>query len=108
MDERLSASRSFAGIGPHFDRCRVPAPPFLCHARPQGGEYPSRSPRKPRKVGPDDGVQRILRTGFACAGPYEISIAVWTRSGRVFAEARVFARGVPGLVGTLRAEAERS
>jgi hypothetical protein len=63
-------------------------------------------------VAPDDGVQRVLRTGIASAGSHGVSIAVWTRSGKVFAEARVFARGdsrtVDGIIETLKVEADES
>jgi hypothetical protein len=63
-------------------------------------------------MGPDDGVQRVLKTGVASAGPYGVSIAVWTRSEKVFAEARVFARGpsseVKGIIETVKVEAHDS
>ena len=62
-------------------------------------------------MGPDDGVQRVLKTGLASVGSYGVSIAVWTRSGKFFAEARVFNRGASepqGIIGTVKAEADKS
>ena len=43
-------------------------------------------------MGPDHGVQRILRTGAGSMGSYGFAAALWVREGRFFAEARVFAR----------------
>lgn len=63
-------------------------------------------------MGPDDGVQRVLKTGLASAGSHGVSIAVWARSGKVFAEARVFPRGdsrkVEGIIETVKVEADDS
>ena len=63
-------------------------------------------------MGPDDGVQRVLKTGVASAGDHSIAIAVWKRSGKVFAEGRVFARGsspeAKGIIDKLQVEADTS
>src|SRR5262245_40676339 len=61
-------------------------------------------------MGPDDGIQRVLKTGLASAGSHGVSIAVWTRSGKVFAEARVFPRAdsriTEGVIDTVKVEAD--
>ena len=60
----------------------------------------------------DDGVQRILKTGLTSTGPLSVSVALWTRGGKVFAEARVFYRAtfgdVQGLIEAIRVEAPDS
>src|SRR5262245_18302840 len=59
-------------------------------------------------MGPDDGVQKVLKTGVASMGSYGVCIGVWARGGKVFAEGRVFARDpspeLQGIVETLRVE----
>jgi hypothetical protein len=63
-------------------------------------------------MGPDSGVQILLKTGVGSAGFYGIAGALWARSGTFFAEARVFVRGsspdIEGVVGTIRVEASRN
>ena len=63
-------------------------------------------------LGPDNGVQTILKTGVGSAGFYGVAGALWTRSGTFFAEARVFVRGsspdIEVVVGTIRVEASQS
>src|SRR5262245_10893118 len=63
-------------------------------------------------MGPDDGVQRVLKTGVASAGDYGIAIAVGRRSGKVFAEGRGIAGGSwpgdEGIIHTLQVQADTS
>ena len=63
-------------------------------------------------MGLGDGVQRVLKTGVASADDHGIAIAVWKRSGRAFAEGRVFARDsspeAKRIIDTLEVEADTS
>jgi len=63
-------------------------------------------------MGPDQGVQRILKTGAGSLGSYGFAAAIWIRGGTVFAEARVFDRGsnpvTLGMLETIRVEAHES
>ena len=63
-------------------------------------------------MGPDYGVQRIVKTGAGSMGSYGFAGAVWLRGGRFFAEARVFAResnlARRGILETIRVEAHES
>jgi hypothetical protein len=63
-------------------------------------------------MGPDSGVQIILKTGVGSAGFYGVAGALWTRSGTFFAEARVFVRGaspeVQGMIEMICVEAGES
>jgi len=63
-------------------------------------------------MGPDHGVQRIVKTGAGSMGSYGFAGAVWVRGGTFFAEARVFARKsnlvTRGMLETIRVEAHES
>ena len=63
-------------------------------------------------MGPDHGVQRILKTGAGSMGSYGFAGAVWVRGGAFFAEARVFVRestpATRGMLETIRVEAHGS
>ena len=60
-------------------------------------------------MGPDHGVQRIVKTGAGSMGSYGFAGAVWGRGGTFFAEARVFVRestpATRGMLETIRVEA---
>lgn len=61
-------------------------------------------------MGPDGGVQRIVRTATGSAGNHVFAAALWVRGKKFFAEARVFVRGplpeVRGALATVRVEAD--
>ena len=63
-------------------------------------------------MGPDHGVQRILKTGAGSMGSYGFAGAVWVRGETFFAEARVFVREsnpeTRGMLETIRVEAHES
>ena len=61
-------------------------------------------------MGPDDGVQRILKAGSGCCtDTYGFANALWMRNGTFYAEARVFVRAplseTRGVIHTVRVEA---
>src|SRR5262245_11226676 len=57
-------------------------------------------------MGPDRGVQQVLRTGVMSAGSLGFATGLWTRDGKFYAEARAFVRGPlsqpQGLIDTIR------
>jgi len=63
-------------------------------------------------MGPDHGIQRILKTGAGSMGSYGFAGAVWARGETIFAEARVFVRestpAARGMLETIRVEARES
>src|SRR5262245_36634729 len=63
-------------------------------------------------MGPDEGVQRVLKVGTGTVGFYGFAGALWTSNGTFYAEARVFVRGsspeVRGAIDTVRVAARDS